>query len=74
MHGQATTVSYQLNSRFATPAPARYIRLDTELQNASDDLDDASPGNLALLRVEAERLIAKQTVALDRIAAMLTPA
>jgi patatin-like phospholipase/acyl hydrolase len=73
MHGQSTTVSYQLNNRFATPAPSRYIRLDTELMHASDDLDDASPGNLALLRVEAERLIARETVALDRIADMLSP-
>jgi hypothetical protein len=50
----------------------RYIRLQTELQVASHDLDDASEENLAALRVEAERLIAEQSAEIDRACAILT--
>ena len=35
-----------------------YIRLQTRLDEASDELDDASPENLAALRREADQLIA----------------
>jgi hypothetical protein len=50
----------------------RYIRLQTRLAEASDALDDASPANLAALRREAERLIARRTADLDRLVAALT--
>jgi patatin-like phospholipase/acyl hydrolase len=50
----------------------RYVRLQTELDEASDDLDDASPGNLAALRREAEQLIAASDAELDRVCAILT--
>jgi uncharacterized protein len=49
----------------------RYVRLQTELNVASDDLDDASERNLAALRTEAERLIAASDAELDRICAIL---
>ncbi|HET6551275.1 MAG TPA: patatin-like phospholipase family protein [Solirubrobacter sp.] len=49
-----------------------YIRLQTRLDEASDDLDDASPENLAALRREAERLIADESAAIDRACALLT--
>ena len=49
----------------------RYIRLQTELTVASDDLDDASEANLADLRTEAERLIAAADAELDRACAIL---
>jgi patatin-like phospholipase/acyl hydrolase len=49
----------------------RYVRLQTELDIASDDLDDASPANLAALRTEAERLIAASADELDRVCAIL---
>ena len=49
-----------------------YIRLQTQLTEASGDLDDASAGNLAALRREAERLIADQSAAIDRACALLT--
>ena len=49
----------------------RYMRLQTELTVASDDLDDASAGNLADLQTEAERLIAASTAELDRACAIL---
>jgi hypothetical protein len=50
----------------------RYIRLQTRLDEASDDLDDASPENLAALRREAEQLIAERTDDIDRLCSLLT--
>jgi uncharacterized protein len=49
----------------------RYVRLQTELEVASDDLDDASASNLAALRTEAEQLIAASEPELDRACAVL---
>jgi patatin-like phospholipase/acyl hydrolase len=49
----------------------RYVRLQTELDLASDDLDDASQSNLAGLRTEADRLIAASASELDRVCAIL---
>jgi uncharacterized protein len=50
----------------------RYIRLQTRLDEASDDLDDASPENLAALRREGEQLIAERTDDIDRLCSLLT--
>lgn len=47
-----------------------YVRLQTELVEASDDLDDASEENLAALRREAERLIESSDI--DAVCARLT--
>jgi uncharacterized protein len=44
-----------------------YVRLQTRLDEASDDFDDASPENLAALAREAERLIAEHDEELERI-------
>ena len=52
--GSADAVDTQLQAL----AGDRYVRLQTRLDEASDDLDDASAENLAALRREAERLIA----------------
>jgi hypothetical protein len=49
----------------------RYVRLQTELELASDDFDDASAANLAALRTEAEQLIAASGAELDRVSAIL---
>ena len=49
-----------------------YIRLQTPLDEASDDLDDASPENLAALRREAEQLIARRSDDIDRLCALVT--
>jgi uncharacterized protein len=49
----------------------RYIRLQTELDVASDDFDDASEENLAALRAEAERLIAASEAEIERACAIL---
>ena len=50
----------------------RYVRLQTLLGEASDDLDDASEANLAALRREAERLIAARGAEIDAVCAQLT--
>ena len=50
----------------------RYVRLQTELEAASDDLDDASERNLDLLRQEAEGLIADNDALIDDVCARLT--
>jgi predicted acylesterase/phospholipase RssA len=50
----------------------RYIRLQTRLDEASDDLDDASPENLAALRREGEHLIAERTDDIDLLCSLLT--
>jgi uncharacterized protein len=49
-----------------------YIRLQTRLEEASDELDDASAENLAALRREAERLIAGHDADIDRACELLT--
>jgi predicted acylesterase/phospholipase RssA len=49
-----------------------YFRLQTQLDEASDDLDDASPENLAALRREAEQLIAERSADIDRLCELLT--
>jgi patatin-like phospholipase/acyl hydrolase len=49
-----------------------YFRLQTRLDEASDDLDDASPENLAALRREAEQLIAERSADIDRLCGLVT--
>jgi patatin-like phospholipase/acyl hydrolase len=53
-------------------APDGYVRLQTQLEKASDDLDDASPDNLQRLREEAEALIRRETAVIDEVCARLT--
>jgi patatin-like phospholipase/acyl hydrolase len=52
--------------------PDGYVRLQTQLEKASDDLDDASTDNLERLREEAETLIARETALIDDICTRLT--
>jgi uncharacterized protein len=66
--GSADAVDEQL-SRLAGDT---YIRLQTRLDEASDDLDDASEENLAALRREAERLIAARSADIDRLCGLLS--
>jgi patatin-like phospholipase/acyl hydrolase len=66
--GSADAVDEQLGRL----AGSRYIRLQTRLDEASDDLDDASPKNLAALQREARRLIDARSADIDRLCAALT--
>jgi hypothetical protein len=64
--GGQDAVDFQLRSLI----DGGYTRLQTELVEASDELDDASADNLAALRREAERLIASADI--DAVCARLT--
>ena len=65
--GVADTIEFEAGTLMGD----RYVRLQTALDLASDDLDDASQSNLADLRTEAERLIVASTSELDRVCAIL---
>jgi uncharacterized protein len=65
--GVADTIEFESKTLMGD----RYVRLQTTLDLASDDLDDASASNLAALRKEAERLIAASTAELDRVCEIL---
>lgn len=65
--GVADTIDFEAGTLMGD----RYVRLQTQLDIASDDLDDASERNLANLRTEAERLIAASEAELDRVCAIL---
>jgi uncharacterized protein len=65
--GVADTIEFES----ATLMGDRYLRLQIALDDASDDLDDASEANLAALRREAQRLIAASDAEIDRVCAIL---
>ena len=66
--GVADTTDFEL----AQFLPERaYLRLQIELTRASDDLDDATPANLAALREEAAALIGARSDDLDALCATL---
>jgi uncharacterized protein len=68
--GVSDAVDYQLRHALADGS---YWRLQTELDLASDDLDDAREANLKLLRKQAEDLIEARSDELDEILALVTP-
>ena len=66
--GGQDAVDFQLRALLGD----RYVRLQTLLGEASDDLDDASEQNLAALRREADRLIAARGAEIDAVCERLT--
>jgi len=62
--GSSDAVHYQLTH--ALPE-GRYWRLQTELDRASDDLDDARPANIADLRSHGEELIRERDDEIDAL-------
>jgi patatin-like phospholipase/acyl hydrolase len=69
--GLEQTVDFELGHLLS---PDRYVRLQTRLTEASDDLDDASDHNLEALRREGARLVEERSADIDRVVAALTPA
>jgi patatin-like phospholipase/acyl hydrolase len=67
--GVSDAVNYQLEH---TLDPGRYWRLQVELTNANDDLDDASEDNLRRLRAHAQQLIRDKSKEIDAAIAALT--
>jgi predicted acylesterase/phospholipase RssA len=68
--GTADAVDLQLSALLG----AAYVRLQTQLDRASDDLDDTSPRNLSALRAEAEELIAERSGDIDAVCERLAEA
>lgn len=66
--GVADTVDFQLGQLLGD---GDYVRLQTELGLANDDLDDASPANLERLRREAEGIIRARDADIDALCARL---
>jgi uncharacterized protein len=66
--GTADAVDFQLGAL----AGDRYVRLQTRLELASDEFDDASAENIAALQVEAERLIATESATIDAVCERLS--
>ena len=66
--GTADAVDLQLSALLGEA----YVRLQTQLDRASDDLDDASARNLAALRAEAEELIAERSRDIDAVCERLS--
>jgi uncharacterized protein len=62
--GLADTVDFQVA---AACAPGGYTRLQTALEDANDDMDDASAANLRALRAEGERLVAREAQRIDAL-------
>lgn len=66
--GVSAAVSYQLDQLLGD----RHHRFQVTLDRASDDLDDASPGNLELLAEQAAELVTDRSDDLDRVVEALT--
>jgi hypothetical protein len=66
--GVSDAVDYQLRHALEE---GRYWRLQVELSEASDDLDDASEINLRRLRRHAEELIETESATIDAVVAAL---
>jgi patatin-like phospholipase/acyl hydrolase len=63
--GVSDTTEFELEQLLG---PERHVRLQTELdQGASDNLDDASPENIAKLESKARQLIEESDAELDRV-------
>jgi patatin-like phospholipase/acyl hydrolase len=69
LDGQSDTVDFQSREVLED----RYWRIQTELRQASDDLDDASEENLRALGEEANALVAREADTLAAVAEALRP-
>ncbi|HEX3278753.1 MAG TPA: CBASS cGAMP-activated phospholipase [Thermoleophilaceae bacterium] len=67
--GVSDAVDYQLQHSLDE---GKYWRLQVELTNASDDLDDANPENIEALRAHAEQLITDRSADIDAAIAALS--
>lgn len=65
--GVADAADYQLSTLLGN----RYLRFQTRLTTASDDMDNATAGNLANLTLEASKLLASHHPQLEQLVALL---
>jgi patatin-like phospholipase/acyl hydrolase len=68
LDGVSDTTDYELEQLLG---PERHARLQIELIGASDDLDDASPQNIANLETKARELIAANDAQIDQVCSAL---
>jgi uncharacterized protein len=68
--GVSSAVDYQLDQ--ILEKGKRFFRFQTDLVTANDDMDDASPANLAALKIEAERILSVQAGDLAKVCQLLT--
>lgn len=68
--GVSDAANYQLNLLL----DSNYMRLQTDLSLASDDMDNASAGNIALLAQEAKKLLATNKSQINSLVAKLESA
>ena len=66
--GSSDTVDYQLGQVIGED---KRFRLQTTLETASDNMDDASEENLRNLRLEGENLIERESAQLDAVLKLL---
>jgi len=66
--GSSDTVDYQLVQLLGED---HHFRLQTTLETASDDMDDASEENLRNLRLEGENLVERESAQLDTVIELL---
>jgi patatin-like phospholipase/acyl hydrolase len=62
--GSSDAVDYQLEHVLGE----RYVRLQTRLEGANDDMDDASASNLAALQAVGRQVVEENGAVLDRLA------
>lgn len=67
LDGQADAVDFQAGQVLED----RYWRIQTELRDANDDLDDASEDNLAALRREGDAVVEREASTLAQVAELL---
>jgi predicted acylesterase/phospholipase RssA len=65
--GMADAVNYQMKTFLGE----RYVRLQTDLSIASDDMDNITASNIAALKLEAEKLIRTHRRELDLVCTLL---
>jgi patatin-like phospholipase/acyl hydrolase len=68
LDGVSDTTDYELEQLLG---PESHIRIQTELDRGSDDLDDATPANIATLEEKATEMIAAHDAELDRVCTLL---
>jgi uncharacterized protein len=65
--GVSSAVDYQLRQILGE----NFVRFQTTLDTANDDMDDASPANLAALKIEAQRIVEAQADDIDKVCRLL---
>jgi uncharacterized protein len=72
--GVSDTVDHQMTilCRESREGDPRYYRFQTELDVGSDDMDNATATNLAILKQKAQQIIDERTAEIDRLCEELT--